>query len=93
MKSKFETEVEEESILLKTIKLSKNINERLMTYKRILHRIKMDQIEHTKTSPVVKWAQSIQKIFINFKLSHRHDSPPCSEISFEEFNVRNIPET
>ena len=26
MKSKFETEVEEESILLKTIKLSKNIN-------------------------------------------------------------------
>ena len=50
----------------------------------------MDKLEAIKTTPVVKWAQNKEKIFLNFKLSHRQDSPPCSDVRFDKFNVTNV---
>ena len=69
--------------------LSAIIKERLMSYKSTLHKLKMDSVELIKTTPVIKWAQNIATVFINFKLSHRHDSPPCSHLKFEYFSVIN----
>lgn len=48
--------------------------------------------QHTVTTPVIKWAQTKQKLFINFKLSHRQDSPPCSDARGEVFGVWGIGE-
>ena len=49
--------------------------------------LKMDAVE---TNPVIKWAQNKEKIFINFKLSHRQDSPPCSDVIYDQFNITNV---
>ena len=50
----------------------------------------MHKVKHIETSPVIKWAQNREKIFVNFKLSHRQDSPPCSDIRNEMFHIYNI---
>jgi hypothetical protein len=46
----------------------------------MLQEIKMEDWAHVQTSPVLKWAQSEGQIFVSFKLSHRQDSPTCSDI-------------
>jgi hypothetical protein len=56
----------------------------------MLQDIKMKGVEHLVTAPVIKWAQSESQIYISFKLSHRQDSPTCSDIRFEHFNATNI---
>ena len=47
----------------------------------------MSDEEQLKTAPVIKWAQSLTQIFISFKLSHRQDSPTCSDIRKEYFLI------
>lgn len=64
-------------------KIYKIINERLATYKRLLQDLKMNDIEHLRTQPVIRWAQNLTHIFLNLRLSHRHDSPTCSDIRYE----------
>lgn len=71
-------------------KLSQLVDARLATYRKILQHIKMHKVKHIQTSPVIKWAQNREKIFVNFKLSHRQDSPPCSDIRNEMFHIYNI---
>lgn len=53
----------------------------------MLQEIKMQDWEHLKTTPVLKWAQSEAQIFVSFKLSHRQDSPTCSDIRSEAFET------
>ena len=65
----------------------KIINDRLQTYQKILQELKMSDEEQLKTAPVIKWAQSLTQIFISFKLSHRQDSPTCSDIRKEYFRT------
>jgi hypothetical protein len=52
----------------------------------------MNDVEHLKTHPVIKWAQSESQIFLNLRLSHRHDSPTCSDIRFEQI-LSDVEET
>jgi len=40
----------------------------------------MSDQQHIKTTPVFKWAQNLNQIFVSFKLSHRQDSPTCSDL-------------
>jgi hypothetical protein len=39
---------------------------------------------------VLKWAQSEAQIFVSFKLSHRQDSPTCSDIRSESFETSEV---
>lgn len=66
------------------------INERLEIYKRMLQELKMQDKEALQTAPVLKWAQSEGQIFISFKLSHRQDSPTCSDIRAESFHTLDV---
>jgi hypothetical protein len=61
-------------------KIQRAVTERLHTYQRMLQELSMSDKEHLQTAPVVKWAQNNAQIFISFKLSHRQDSPTCSDI-------------
>jgi len=45
---------------------------------------KHDPVDYLESTPVIQWAQSMDKVFIEIKLSHRHDSPGCLEF----FNER-----
>jgi hypothetical protein len=56
----------------------------------MLQEIKMQDWEHLNTTPVLKWAQSDAQIFVSFKLSHRQDSPTCSDIRAEAFETANV---
>jgi len=56
------------------------VNERLQSYQRILQELKMSAEEYHHTTPVLKWAQNFAQIYISFKLSHRQDSPTCSDV-------------
>lgn len=61
-------------------RIQKIVTERLHSYQRMLQELSMWDKEHLKTTPVVKWAQNNAQIFISFKLSHRQDSPTCSDV-------------
>lgn len=50
----------------------------------------MQDWEHLKTTPVLKWAQNEAQIFVSFKLSHRQDSPTCSDIRSEIFETLDV---
>ena len=73
--------------------MKKEVNERLEVYRRMFQELKMQDWEHVKTSPVVKWAQSAAQIFIGFKLSHRQDSPTCSDVRAESFKTKGVNNT
>lgn len=66
------------------------IDQQLDGFKKIRKYLKMRNIKAIETTPVIKWAQNEEQIFINFRLSHRQDSPPCSDVNFEQFSVVNI---
>ena len=71
-------------------KLLRVVSDRLQAYQRMLHELKMSDQQHLQTTPVLKWAQSQSQIFISFKLSHRQDSPTCSDIREEFFRTEQI---
>lgn len=73
-------------------RLSRLLETQINLWKKILRDVKMYGRQHTVTTPVIKWAQTKQKLFINFKLSHRQDSPPCSDARGEVFGVWGIGE-
>ena len=67
------------------------VNQKISAHQKILKEIEVSNQEELKTSPVVKWAQSKSEISVNFKLSHRQDSPPCADIRSANFKVFDIP--
>lgn len=71
----------------------RTVTDRLQTYQRMLQELKMSAEDHLETTPVLKWAQSNAQIFISFKLSHRQDSPTCSDIRREFFKTEEVAET
>ena len=74
-------------------KMLRTVTDRLQTYQRMLQEMKMSAEDHLETTPVLKWAQSNAQIFISFKLSHRQDSPTCSDIRREFFKTEEVAET
>ena len=70
--------------------MTRVVNERLEVYRRMLQALKMQDWEHVRTTPAVKWAQSAAQLFISFRLSHRQDSPTCSDIRSESFKTRGV---
>ena len=82
-----------DSALFDGHRVARVINERLEVYRRMLQEIKMQDREHLQTAPVLKWAQSEGQIFVSFKLSHRQDSPTCSDIRAESFETSDVNST
>lgn len=61
-------------------KIVRVVNDRIQNYQRILQELKMSAEDYHHTTPVMKWAQNFAQIYISFKLSHRQDSPTCSDV-------------
>ena len=70
----------------------RTVTDRLQSYQRMLQQLKMSAEQHVETTPVIKWAQSSKQIFISFKLSHRQDSPTCSDVRKQFFKTEQIAE-
>ena len=55
----------------------------------IYNKYTFDDNEYQIVSPAFKWAESIDKIYIEIKYAHRHDSPGCLELENRKFEINN----
>jgi hypothetical protein len=49
--------------------------------KSLLHLISLNETDYQTVTPSLRWAQSLQNIFIEIKFAHRFDSPGCIDIT------------
>lgn len=55
----------------------------------IYNKYTFDDNEYQIVSPAFRWAESIDKVYIEIKYAHRHDSPGCLELENRKFVINN----
>ena len=51
--------------------------------KSIYNQYRFDESDYVTVFPAFEWAQSLDRVFINIKYSHRWDAPGCNEVKKE----------
>lgn len=66
-----------------TDQLRSATNNIILKAKSIYSHYRFDESDYVTVFPAFEWAQSLDRIFVNIKYSHRWDSPGCVEVKKE----------
>ncbi len=67
--------------------LKKSILSIRETLDKFQNQFKYNDTEYAIVSPAIQWAQSLDNIYLQIKLSHRHDAPGCLELIDEDIRL------